>query len=220
MKLPPNIIIIWRQFHLLWLLESSFALNQGLLRSNLRLLLLPLHSCRDVGVVPPEGTKQEDDHDANHPDDHQEGNVLLFELCPCNIYIFLLFYRTSLNISICFHMSTCCLTFDTGTIMKSMPEMQAKPESRVPFNFFEKQIFPALMALDCLSYCQRQLSALNYKCQQKWNEKVVIFNQFNKIFEKGWLMVPIPWWFFSFFSSIWDIVYWPVICSNGTRLFR
>ena len=41
--------------------------------------------------------------------------------------------------------------------------MQAKPESDVPFNFFEKSIFPALMALDCLNYCRRQLSALKYK---------------------------------------------------------
>ena len=32
-------------------------------------------------------------------------------------------------------MSTCCLTFVTGTMIKSMPEMQATPESEALFNF-------------------------------------------------------------------------------------
>ena len=76
--------IIWRQFHLLCPLKSSFALHQGLLRSNLRLLLPPLHSCRDCGVEPPEATKQEDDQHANHPDDHQQGTVPLFDLLLSN----------------------------------------------------------------------------------------------------------------------------------------
>ena len=76
--------IISPQFHLPCPLESSFALNQGLLRSNLRLLLPSLHSCRDGGVEPPEGTKQEDDQHANHPDGHQQGTVPLFDLLLSN----------------------------------------------------------------------------------------------------------------------------------------